>query len=467
MKKLIFGFIAIFLLTGFQEASAQDWNDLYKDGRKAFTRYSASTDDAEKKEYLASALSDLDKALEMEIPDDEKSDIYLLRGDVYGDIAEQINTAKTLQVATAAYIPEEVTYPAVRAMQDYAEALKYADKGRHERAATDGLREMQNYMSFRGIEYFQSSDFGGAMAAFEGMLDAHKLLNEAGEDSALASDEDINNQKYLAAIATFNAGAMPKAKVYLMELYDDGTKEPAVYDYLYKIKSEETSPEEAYTFLEEGRKEFPEDVQLLFSEINHFLKLGKSNELITKLEEAIAAEPENISLYNVLGNTYDNLYKNAIEEEGNQEKANEYFAKAFLQFKKAHEIDPESAIPIYSMGQLFYNKAALKTQDLQEYASDYSSEGMKKYEAAREEVFKQFDNALPFFQMSEALDPNDANTLIALKEIFAKKDDIETSNIFKERLDKVQAGETIDSPHYDAGEIDLQAAISDVEMQME
>lgn len=465
MKNLIFGFIAIFLLAGFQEASAQEWKDLYKEGRKSFTRYSASTDDAEKKEYLVAALSDLDKALEMDIPDEEKSDIYLLRADVYANIAKEINTAKTLQVATAAYIPEDVTYPSVRGMMDYAEALKYADKGRHERAATDGLREMQNYMSFRGIEYFQAGDFGGAMAAFEGMLDAHKLLSEAGEESALAAEGDVNNQKYLAALATFNAGAMPKAEKYLMDLYENDTQEPAVYDYLYKLKSEQESPEAAYKYLSEGREKFPEEVSLLFSEINHFLKLGKSDELITKLEEAIKAEPENISLYNVLGNTYDNLYQRAVKE-GNQEMANEYFAKSFLQFKKAHEIDPESSVPVYSMGQLFYNKAALKTQELQEFASDYSSEGMKKYEAAREEVFKQFDNALPFFQMSEALDPNDTNTLIALKEIFAKKDDIETSNIFKERLDKVQAGESNASSHYDASDIDLSAAISEVEMQM-
>lgn len=465
MKKLIFGFIAIFLLAGFQEATAQAWKDHYKNGRKAFTRYSASTDDAEKKEYLASALSNLDKALEMNIPDEDKSDVYLLRGDLYGEIAEQINTAKTLQVATAAFIPEEVTYPAVRAMNDYAEALKFADKGRHERGATDGLRKMQNFMSFRGIEYFQASDFGGAMAAFEGMLTAHKLLEDAGEDSALASEGDVNNQKYLAALATFNAGAMPKAEVYLMDLYNNGAAEPAVYEYLYKLKSEQTSPEEAYQFLKEGREKFPEEVALLFAEINHFLKLGKSEELITKLQLAIKAEPENISLYNVLGNTYDNLYQRAVKE-GNMEEAEDYFQKAFAQFKKAHKIDADSSIPVYSMGQLFYNKAALKTVDLQEYASDYSSEGMKKYEAARAEVFKQFDNALPFFQMSEALDPNDVNTLIALKEIFAKKDNIETSNIFKERLDKVQNGGSNDSSHYNKSDIDLAAAISKVEMEM-
>lgn len=465
MKKLIFGFIAVFSLSAFQ-VTAQEWKDHFKDARKDFMKYTVSTDDAEKAELVVSALASLDAALDLEIPDEEKSDIYLLRGDVYTNIAEQINNAKTIQMDPAPYLLEATKYASVRGVNDYAEALNFASKSRHSRAAMEGLRKLQNYLSFRGIEYFQASDFPGAMLSFEGMLTAHDLLLEGGEESALSSEGDVNNQKYLAALATYNAGATAKAKAYLMDLYENGTEEAVVYDYLYKIASDETSVEEAYKYLEEGREKFPEEVSLLFSEINHFLKLGKTDQLIDKLKQAIVAEPENISLYNVLGNTYDNLYQRSVEA-GDEAQASDYFQKAFDQFKQAHGIDADNSIPVYSMGQLFYNKAALKTQDLQKFADDYSSAGMKAYEAAREEVFKQFDNALPFFQMSEALDPNDVNTLIALKEIYAKKDDISTSDIFKERLEKVQAGESNDSSYYSKGDVDLAAAIAKVEMEME
>jgi hypothetical protein len=41
------------------------------------------------------------------------------------------------------------------------------------------------------------------------------------------------------------------------------------------------------------------------------------------------------------------------------------------------------------------------------------------------------------------------NTLIALKEIYARKDDLEKSNVFKERIDRIQAGETIDEAYFD------------------
>ena len=40
------------------------------------------------------------------------------------------------------------------------------------------------------------------------------------------------------------------------------------------------------------------------------------------------------------------------------------------------------------------------------------------------------------------MDPNDVNTLIALKEIYARKDQLDLSEEFKKRLDNVQSGGT-------------------------
>ena len=76
-------------------------------------------------------------------------------------------------------------------------------------------------------------------------------------------------------------------------------------------------------------------------------------------------------------------------------------------------------------------------KELQKLDADYSKEGIRKYDAKKAEVFAQFDNALPYFQKAEALNPNDRNTLIALREIYAKKDDLVISNEFKKRLENI------------------------------
>ena len=62
--------------------------------------------------------------------------------------------------------------------------------------------------------------------------------------------------------------------------------------------------------------------------------------------------------------------------------------------------------------------------------------------------FQNFDDSLPYFKRCEKLNPNDAITLIALREIYARKDDLDTSNIFKERLEKVQSGGKNDTSYF-------------------
>ncbi len=46
-----------------------------------------------------------------------------------------------------------------------------------------------------------------------------------------------------------------------------------------------------------------------------------------------------------------------------------------------------------------------------------------------------FDKALPYFLKAEENNPKDYNTLIALKEIYAKKNDLETSQAYKSKID--------------------------------
>ena len=77
------------------------------------------------------------------------------------------------------------------------------------------------------------------------------------------------------------------------------------------------------------------------------------------------------------------------------------------------------------------------TSALNEVANDFSSEGTKKYEAIKTEMASLFEEALPYFLKADELNGQDRNTLIALKEIFARKDDFEKSNAYKDRLESL------------------------------
>ena len=111
-------------------------------------------------------------------------------------------------------------------------------------------------------------------------------------------------------------------------------------------------------------------------------------------------------------------------------------------------MDPKNVEALYSIGALYYNKAALTSQKMNALSEDYSKEGLKKFNDLKAQVFKQFDESLPYFQRAEALNPNDTNTLIALKEIYAKKDQLDLSKEFKTRLELVQGGGKNDKSYF-------------------
>lgn len=255
------------------------------------------------------------------------------------------------------------------------------------------------------------------------------------------------DQLFYVGLTGVASGQNAEAKPYLMQLYDMKANKPNIFELLYNIELEETSPEEAYKYIEEGRKRFPEEVSLLFAEINHYLRVGKLDALIGELKKAIELEPTNVSLYTTLGSVYDNLYQKESAA-GNKETAEGYAASALDYFNQALAKEPGNFDALYSIGALYYNKAAAMTQELNKLADDYSRAGLEKFKAKQTEVIAQFDLALPYFQKCEMSNPNDRNTLIALKEIFAKKDNLDLSNEFKSRLEKLDAGETISEPYF-------------------
>ncbi len=121
-------------------------------------------------------------------------------------------------------------------------------------------------------------------------------------------------------------------------------------------------------------------------------------------------------------------------------EAEQHYASAKVYFSKALEMDDEYFDAVYMMGAVEYNRAAEFAGLLNELADDYSKEGTAKYEAMKEKMLGQFDAALPYFQKAEQIEPTDRNTLIALREIYARKDQLDKSEEYKAKLENLGGG---------------------------
>jgi tetratricopeptide (TPR) repeat protein len=477
MKKLVLSLLALLVAAGTilaqdVESKIKDAEDLSKDADKALGSFNLNPNEnkaklVEANGYVADVeklVGDLDKAAltaalgdEDDVEDAMKdlSKVWHRVGDVYNEIANQVVAVKQLNMGSLEELPP-VKQPALRAANAYKMALAMAIKKYQRKDAIAGLEAVQRNLNNMAIFGFEDKEYNIAYMNFNETLVTHELLSNNGGASLLADEGQINDQKYYAGLAALSGGMVDKAAPLFEELYKISYDNPQIYEGLYLANKPTGTPEDegfeagmdkAYEYLKAGREKYPEDVSLLFSEINHYLTTGKLSELIGKLKKAIEKEPDNKTLYSTLGNVFDNLYQREAEA-GNDAKAQEYFDSALDYYNQATEKDPNFVDAIYSIGALYYNKAASMTAELNKLAEDYSKEGLKKYDAKKAEIFEQFDQALPWFKKAESLDPNDINTLIALKEIFARKDDLDTSKEMANRLDNVKGGGKNESSYF-------------------
>lgn len=408
-----------------------DGPKLAKQAGRALTSYNINpSDNADK---LEEAKSKIDRAIEVaEVQEDASA--WITRGEIYNTIIQR--EAARMMIDTSAHFSGD--NDALVAFRSFQQGYNRAKKDYQRADAVKGAGEVQGHLINIGVTKYERGEYEKAFQSFEAALQCHDMLKAQDKKSLLDEPAQLDNQVYITALAAQLAERNAEAEKYYQQLYRAGTDKPAVYEGLYNLKVATGDQAAADKILAEGRAKFPKDPGLLFAEINIYLKKGKLEDLISRLRQAIEQEPTNESLYVTLGSVYDNLYQREVEAK-NTAKANEYFEAAKTEYNRALKINPKNADAIYSIGALYYNKAAARTLELNALPQDdFSAAAMKKYETMRDEIMALFDQALPYFQKAEALNPNDLNTLIALSEIYARKDDTEKTTELKKRMETVK-----------------------------
>lgn len=421
---------------------AQGGKKSFKAAQKAFSQYDLNTQDRTR---LLEAKNAIDAALEdPDMQTEAKS--WQVKGDIYNEIITQYVVSRRTGIGTLDSALAKGN-PALVASQAYRNALENARKKYEVKDALRGLFAMQGNLSNFGLFCYEDGQFLTAHRSFKEILEIHDILKVHEEKSMMDDADVLDNQIFITGLSALNADRPGVAKPYFRQLYEKQYDKPAIYEAYYQIIADEKGAETAYPILEKGRQRYPDDVSLLFADINHYLKINQMQALIGKLEEAIRAEPKNVSLYFTLGSVYDNLYQKAEEEETGEARL--YFDRALKYYNGALSIKPDYFDALYSIGVLYYNQAAMITAEMNELSDDYSQEALNQYDSLKTQVFEQFDLALPYFKRCEQIDPNHLNTLVALTEIFAKREnETELADEFKTRLGRVMNGGQNESSYF-------------------
>lgn len=421
--KNLFLILLTFTLTA-SVAVAQDAEKDMKKAGKLLGRYhlNPSSNEAD----LMEAKKLIDQAMSTDaISGDAKA--WNTKGDIYTALAAKDAIATTLN-------PEaEVHDYGLVAFEAYKEGLDAAMKNWETKDALKGLGQVSGHLNTIGYTQYQRQQFESAFKHFKAVIDINDILMKNDMDGVLGNEKSKMDQYYITGVSAMSAGDLEATGWYFAYLDENNFDKPVIYEGLYKAHID-TDEETAVAYLNKGRERFPGDKSILFTEINHYLKKGELESLIEKLNDAAELEPDNASIFTTLGNVYDQQYQTALNNK-EFDKADSLFNLAKANYDKALEVEPEDFAATYSIGALYYNEAAAVSVLVNELANDYTKEGTKKYEVKKAEMDELFAQALPWFEKAEEINPNDINTMIALKEIHARQNNFEKSNEYKAKIE--------------------------------
>ncbi|MEZ5059747.1 MAG: tetratricopeptide repeat-containing protein [Saprospiraceae bacterium] len=436
MRKLMLGLLSLALFAFTAQAQEAE-KDVKKAGRALS---SFNLDPGNNQDKLKEAIDLIESAVKS--PEMANNyDAWQQRGEIYNAACANQESKKALAELKGETFNYSNYDAPVKALESFKKSISLSEKKWQTKGALKSLRETVSYLNAYSNKKLQANKYAEAYPLLDGLLTARNLLIENGEDDIFTEPGTEKDHMYLVAVTANLAGENARAKELFKKLYEMKDTKPEVYANYYRILSEEGS-DEAMTVLKEGREKFPDNSEILFAEINEYIKQEKFDALEASLKKAIEREPDNPSVYSALGNVYMNLMQQESEA-GNPEQADKYQNQSVEYYEKALELDPNLFEAVYSIGSVYFNKAVGIVQQMTQLG--ISKEDQKKYEAMDKEAKMLFDKALPYFKKSEMMSPGDINTLIALKEIYARNSDFEKSNEFKKRLDKVQNGEELES----------------------
>ena len=260
------------------------------------------------------------------------------------------------------------------------------------------------------IEEFNAANYERAIQLYTAIFDIIPFDEENQLKRGNISKETILFNSFFAS-KKMNDNV--KSKDLLQQLIDMNFNEPAIYIHMSNIFIEEGNTDQAINYLNLGRDMFEDDQSLINTEINLYIQLGRTTELITKLSEAIELDPENDLLYFNRATMYD--------QKGD-------FVNAENDYLISLELNKSSFGANYNLGALYFN-AGVETNNKANNTSNNTT-----YKKLKSQADNSFSKALPFLEMAFDLDNKDKNTLLSLKQLYYLNGDYKKSELMKQYL---------------------------------
>ena len=337
------------------------------------------------------------------------------------------NSAKMWNYRAPIYLQIALKEPALdgdailKATEAYIKCLERDRKGRvivrkwtAEEDVLAGLVQCGYKLFNSAIDKYNAQEYSKSLDYYDAIFDIIPLDSENQLKRGNITKETILYNSFFAANKMKNN---EKSRELLEQLIDINFNEPAIYIHMSNIYLEEKNADKALEYLTLGREMFEDDQSLINTEINLYIQLERTSELIEKLGEAIALDGENDLLYFNRGTIYD--------QKGD-------FANAEKDYQAALLINPDAFGTNYNLGALYFN-AGVETNNKANATSNNNT-----YEKLKKNAKVSFTKALPYLESAQQLNPEDKNTLLSLKQLYYLNGDYKKSEEMKVLIEELK-----------------------------
>ena len=273
-----------------------------------------------------------------------------------------------------------------------------------------------DYLYYAASSAVNGGDYDTSLSYY---LQLKDLNYEGRKTTYYATEVATGEESVVPDFATYTIYKKSKEFTNLREELSD-SKLPEIVKNIALIHVQKGDNEAAMQAVKDARAISPKDIGLILTEADLYNKIGDEARFASLMEEAIAQDPNNAVLYYNLGVVNGN--------KGNREASISYYKKAIV-------LDPTYEATYLNLASVILEGESEIVEEMNALGNSASEN--RKYDALKQKREGLFLEAVPYLETLITINPNNADALTTLKNIFGTIGDTANFKKYRDMLDSL------------------------------